>query len=160
MANAYEFRETSWGLTKQSFLLTRQERERYNKIVRRYKKEFGSAHNLMQQMAAEHCITLHIMIQRLIDRRLTLFDATDYEVIQPHTPDIDSEDIRKKETEFNKYFAMLNREMREWMKLLLADKVEIVSDVSQFFANLTNDEQHRMMSYRGNGEKQETNSNR
>ena len=70
----YEFAEVGWGLSKQSWLVSRSERERHTKMCRRWRKENPKS-TILQELLIEELFALHIYSQRLRDRRI-LFDGT------------------------------------------------------------------------------------
>ena len=116
---------TLWGLSKQSWLISRAERERFGKMVRQWRKE-NPKPTLIQEMLIEDLIALHIMTQRLRDRRY-FFDGekTNYEQVKKHEPDIETEDLQRQSREFDKYYRELQRMKSDLYKLALANNISI-----------------------------------
>lgn len=77
-------------------------------------------------MLIEDLIALHIMTQRIRDRR-HFFDGekTDYEQVAKHDVDIESEDLQRKTREFDKYYRDLMKMKTELFKLALANNISI-----------------------------------
>ena len=100
---------SNWGLSKQSWLCSRQERERYGKMIRKWTQEHPKA-TLVQECLIEDLIALHILVQRLRDCRY-FFDGekTDYEQVADHKTDVSTEDMERKSKEFDKYFERLQK---------------------------------------------------
>lgn len=116
------------GLEKRSWLFTRQERKRYDSMVARLLKDIPNP-TLYQELTAAQIIELRIMIQRLLDRRTFFFgDETDYTKVDDHHSEIDSEDQDKKRREWEAKYIPLQKELREWLKLAQANKIEITGD--------------------------------
>lgn len=144
---------TTWGLPKQSFLVTRQERERWGRIVRQWRKEHPKS-TVVQQMLFESLARYHILAQRLVDNRV-FFDGTPTcrEEVADHKVDIDSEDLARKQKEFDKYMPLFERWRVELLKLALANGVslQIVGDarnVSSLFGALDQTEREKLEQYR------------
>lgn len=116
------------GLDKRSWLYTRQERKRYNAMVARLLKDIPKP-TLFQELTAQQIIELRIMIQRLLDRRTYFFgEPTDYVKVDDHHSEIDDEDQKRKEREWEAKYVPLQKELREWLKLAQANKIEISGD--------------------------------
>lgn len=116
---------TLWGLSKQSWLCSRQERERFGKIVRKWRKE-NPKPTLVQEMLVEDLIALHIYAQRLRDRRY-FFDGEKSDYAQPdkHTPDVSTEDLKRKSSEFEKHYERIQKMKTELFKICLANSINL-----------------------------------
>ena len=137
--------DTLWGLSKQSWLVTRQERERFGRIIRKWRKENPKS-TTIQEMLAESLIRFHIMEQRLIDRRI-LFDGTptNYEQIKDHEVDVESDDLKQKQREFDKMMPQVMRWKIDLLKLAMANdiRIDVTGDVSELFAALDKKNENR-----------------
>lgn len=114
-----------WGLPKQAWLVSRQERERFGKMVRAWRKQ-NPKPTLVQECVIEDLIALHIMVQRLRDQR-HFFDGekTDYGEVGDHQTDISTEDLQRKSKEFDKYYERLQKMKTELYKLALANSINL-----------------------------------
>lgn len=114
-----------WGLSKQSWLVSRQERERFGKMIRKWKKENPKS-TLVQECLIEDLVSLHIMAQRLRDCRY-FFDGemTDYEQVEDHKTDTSTDDLQRKSKEFDKYYERLQKMKTELYKLALANSINL-----------------------------------
>jgi len=145
---------TTWGLPKQSWLVTRHERERFGRMLRKWKRENPKA-TLIQEMLAESLVRLHIWEQRLVDRR-TFFDGerTDYQEVADHKPDVDTEDLERKMKEWKELMPLVIKWKTELLKLALANGVNLqitgdARNVSALFGALDQSEREKVNSYRG-----------
>ncbi len=131
----YEF-TSNWGMSKQCWLINRQERERFGKMVRQWKKETPKA-TLLQEMLVEELVALHIYSQRLRDRRY-FFDGekADYAKVADHEVDVHTEDLERQTREWEKYMPLIQRWKTDLLKLALANdiKVEFGGDITDFFS--------------------------
>jgi len=107
-------------------------------MVRQWRKE-NPKPTLIQEMLIEDLVALHIMTQRIRDRR-HFFDGekTDYEQVAKHDVDIESEDLQRKTREFDKYYRELQRMKSDLYKLALANdiRIDVSGDVSELFSAL------------------------
>lgn len=128
---------TFWGFPKQSWL-SNNERQRLGRMLRKWKKE-NPKPTLLQEMLIESIVRLHIWEQRLVDNRVT-FDnqKTDYQQVADKKTDVDSEYLSQKQKEWEKYMPQIMKWKAEYLKIALANKIEINMDgtVSDLFKAL------------------------
>lgn len=125
----------NWGLSYLSTFCSRQERERFVKIVRQWKGDRDKT-QIIREMLFEQLAHCHILTQRLYDNKIT-FDgqATDYtqerKIIDEESGFastekvgvIGSDDKAQKQKELEKYLPMLSKIQIDLAKLLLAKDV-------------------------------------
>lgn len=137
MSRQYELGTMS-GYSKQCFLPTRDERTRFGRIAAQWRKE-NPKPTVLQQMLFERILTLHIQIQRLLDRRqLWSGERTDYCSLGGHVTNVSEEDMKQKAQEYDRYMAPLMKQWTDLMKLAMANdiRVEFGGDVTQLFTAL------------------------
>ena len=128
--------DTMYGLSHSSWLVTREEIKRWNQICREVKK---SKPDVLHQMVLESLIRCHIWEQRLVDRRYFWNgDRTTYCKTADHEQDIDTEDLDRKQKEWDRYFPLVTRYKMDLLKLALANSIDlsVTGDVTQLFSAL------------------------
>lgn len=127
---------TMAGYSKQCFLPTREERTRFGRIAGKWRLE-NTKPTILQEMLFERILTLHIQIQRLLDRRqLWNGSKTDYCSLGGHVANVSDEDMQQKEKEYDKYMPLLMKQWTDLMKLAMANdiRIDVSGDVSELFA--------------------------
>lgn len=143
------------GLPKQAWLFARSERDRFHGIAAKWKRDNPNA-TPVQEMLFESLLRCHLWEQRLVDSRQYFSgEPTDYKQIADKTPDVSSEDLNRKATEFEKYMPLIQRWKVEYLKLALANKIEITGDFDlatlvQSYQQHTHGEGSNLNSERGN----------
>ena len=125
-------------LPTNAWLVNRGERDRFNRMVIRWKSENPKA-SLFQETLAEDVIRLHILEQRLHDVRY-FFDGTATSVSRaaPHESQMAAECIHRKQIEFRDWWGMIHRAKVELYKLALSNNVSVnlsgtVKDITSLF---------------------------
>lgn len=140
------------GLSKQCWL-SKQEQTRFRSIVLKWKQETPKA-TIVQQMLFESLCRVHLLEQRLIDKRL-FWDGseTDYRVIDPQRKmtDVGDEDRNRKAREFEKWYPQVMRWKSDLLKLALAEKIELTGEVFDIASLVTAYQKGR------NGERENSN---
>lgn len=117
------------GLSKQCWL-SKAEQQRFRSVVLKWKAENPKA-SIVQQMLFESLCRVHILEQRLIDKRL-FWDGseTDYRIVDGRkTSAMGDEDSQRKAREYDKYMPMVMGWKVNLLKLALAEKIEISGDM-------------------------------
>lgn len=131
---------TLHGFQKQNWLVNRQERQRFSKCIRKWKAENPKA-TIIQEMLIESLVRLHIFEQRLCDQRIFFFgEKTDYSQVTDHKTDVDSEDLKVKQKEFETFMPQIQRWKTDLLKLAMANSINVNLDgtVSDLFRALDN----------------------
>ncbi len=155
MSFAYEITSVN-GFPKQCWLFDSQEQRLWRDLCKKWKKENPSA-GVEKEIVAETLIRLHIMEHRLVDRRRFWngSDATSYRVEDGRkTASIDTEDAERQTKEFDRYYWQILAMKERYLKLALANSIEIAidnNDISALFAAMDAQDKQRMQSFRGNG---------
>jgi len=150
MSLTYEL-DTNYGLAKSWYLLDRREQVVFRKLTTKWRRKNKDA-DLYDQMIFETLVRLHLIEQRLVSFRYTLFDVHDEAeyIKQDRRQNVDSDVIEKKYEEFNKYFPMILKLKAEYLKLAKASKIEITGDISasSLFAALDQNERIKLQEYK------------
>ena len=137
MSRQYEL-STMSGYSKQCFLPTREERARFGKIAGQWRLE-NPKPTVLQSMLFERILTLHIQIQRLLDRRqLWSGEKTDYCSLGGHVAEVSEADMEQKHKEYDNLMAPLMKQWTDLMKLAMANdiRIDVSGDVSELFSAL------------------------
>lgn len=143
------------GLSKQSWL-TKDEQQRFRSLCQRWVRENPNA-TLPQITLVEDYVRNHILIQRLVDKRVFIDGSkTSYTTLQGRKEsEIDSEDEHRKAREFEKWYPILMGIETKLLQLALANSIEVnvVQDISSLFGAMDATERSRALQYKGaNGE--------
>ena len=123
----------NWGMSYLSTFASRQERERFTKIIRQWKQDKDPT-RIVKEMLFEDLSHLHVFSQRLLDNRM-FFDGeeTSYTCENKLLKDggittekvgvISTEDKARKQKEFDKYMPQIQKMKVDIAKLLLAKDV-------------------------------------
>ena len=127
----------NWGLSYLSTFCSRQERERFVKIIRQWKGDTDKT-RIIREMLFEQLAHVHILTQRLYDNKITFDgDETDYSQVRKITDEetgwestekvgvIGAEHQAQKQKEMEKYLPMLSKIQIDLAKLLLAKDVQL-----------------------------------
>ena len=158
---------TNWGLSYLSTFASRQERERFVKIIREWKQDKDPT-RIVREMLFEDLAHLHVFSQRLLDNRL-FFDGEQSSYTQENklregggvTSEkvgvISSEDKTRKAKEFDKYMPQIQKMKVDICKLLLAKDVSYhVHDTDRSVSDLFSALEKRGAVTGQNGKDQET----
>jgi len=149
---AYEL-TTLNHLPKSHWLLSRSEQDRARDVLLKWKKKNKDA-TIYHEMLVETLVRLHLIEQRLVNQ--TQFfsgETTDYRYIgKDRKSDISTEDAERKTREFDKYFFPVVKLKGEYLKLGLANSINlnITEDgsVQSLFDALADDERKKLDAYR------------
>lgn len=146
-------------LQKMHHLVGYGEQQRFRDIVLAWKRENRNA-DVIRQMLFEELVRTHLLIQRLADRT-RFFDGspTDYRNLrQERCADVSEEDMQRKQREWDKHYPVLVKFKIELLKIALANKIEIVGDLtaSSLFSALDERERKQLDKYRNNGSSGQT----
>jgi hypothetical protein len=146
---------TLFSFPKMVWTCGRHESQRIGRMIRKWKKENPKA-TTYQEMLAESLFRLHVWEQRLCDNRY-LFSGqrTDYQPVSDHKADVDSEDLKTKRQEWDKYMPLILKWKGDLLKLAMASSISVNIDgdgnIHNIFSALSDAERQKLKSYRSNG---------
>lgn len=153
------------GMAKQNWLL-RSEMDRFRDLVLSWKvankADVKSPQFVFRELIMEDLLANHFLSQRLRNQKM-FFDGTptDARVVKSDKAiDLGEHDTKRKAAEWHKYYPILMKWKIELMKLCLANKIEIVGDLtaSSLFSALDAEERKALDTFRDNGKRNKAES--